>query len=39
MREFKGPFGNEINISAISITAHGPGGKLTGATANGRFAG
>lgn len=39
MREFKGPFGNEINVSAISITAHGPGGKLTGATANGRFAG
>ncbi len=39
MRTFKGPFGNEINISAVSITSHGPGGKLTGATPDGRYAG
>ena len=38
-RKYKGPFGNEMQLSAVSITTHGPAGRLTGATANGRFAG
>ncbi|MBR0130982.1 MAG: hypothetical protein IJM08_06740, partial [Firmicutes bacterium] len=38
-RELKGPYGNKINISGVSITAHGPGGKLTGATPDGRYSG
>lgn len=37
-QDFKSPFGTPILLSAVSITAHGPGGKITPATPNGRFA-
>lgn len=38
-RRFKGPYDNELCLSAVSITTHGPGGKVVSASANGRFAG
>jgi formate C-acetyltransferase len=33
------PRGGKYTVAAISITAHGPGGELTGATPDGRYAG
>lgn len=38
-RDYKGPWGNELCLSAVSITTHGPAGKVTGASANGRHSG
>jgi pyruvate formate-lyase/glycerol dehydratase family glycyl radical enzyme len=36
---FDGPRGGKYNVAGISITAHGPGGAVTGATPDGRYAG
>lgn len=38
-RSFKSVFGKTVQPTAISITAHAPGGALTGATPDGRYAG
>lgn len=38
-RSFISVLGGTVKPAGVSITAHGPGGKLTGATPDGRFAG
>lgn len=37
-RKYKGAFGNEVLLSAVSITTHEPAGRLTAATPDGRYA-
>ena len=39
LETFTTSFGGTMKPSGVSITAHGPGGALTGATPDGRFAG
>lgn len=39
VRQYKNMFGTPVLPTAISITAHAPGGDLTGATPDGRMAG
>ncbi|MCC8061179.1 MAG: hypothetical protein LIO81_10185 [Clostridiales bacterium] len=38
-RQYHGSFGNPVLLSGVSITTHGPAGKITGATPDGRYYG